>query len=198
MSADPLPAPAIVSLRDITRRFGPVLANDRVSLELRSGEVHALVGENGAGKSTLMKVLYGLHPPQSGEIHVDGKRVHIPTPAHAMRLGLGMVHQHFLLIDTLTVAENVVLGREPREALGAFAPERAERAVAEFSESHRLPVDAHARVADLSVGQQQRVEILKSLYRGARVLILDEPTAVLTPQEGGELFGVLRTLRDAG
>ncbi len=198
MSAAQIPATPIVSLRDITRRFGPVLANDRVSLALRAGEVHALVGENGAGKSTLMKVLYGLHPPQSGEIHVDGKRVSIPTPAHAMRLGLGMVHQHFLLVDTLTVAENVVLGREPRAALGAFAPARAERLVAEFAELHRLPVDAHAKIAELSVGQQQRVEILKALYRGARVLILDEPTAVLTPQEVDELFGVLRRLRDAG
>ncbi|HEY6195320.1 MAG TPA: ATP-binding cassette domain-containing protein, partial [Candidatus Eisenbacteria bacterium] len=188
----------IVSLRDVTRRFGPVLANDRVSLDLHAGEVHALVGENGAGKSTLMKVLYGLHPPQSGEIRVDGERVSIPSPAHAMRLGLGMVHQHFLLVDTLTVAENVVLGREPREALGAFAPARAERVVAWLSERHGLPVRPGARVAELSVGEQQRVEILKALYRGARVLILDEPTAVLTPQEVDELFGVLRELKSAG
>ncbi len=193
----PRPGP-IVSLRDVTRRFGPVLANDRVSLDLHAGEVHALVGENGAGKSTLMKVLYGLHPPQSGEIRVDGERVSIPSPAHAMRLGLGMVHQHFLLVDTLSVAENVVLGREPREALGAFAPARAERVVAWLSERHGLPVRPGARVAELSVGEQQRVEILKALYRGARVLILDEPTAVLTPQEVDELFGVLRELKTAG
>jgi simple sugar transport system ATP-binding protein len=198
MRAATSPASSIVSLREITRRFGPVLANDRVSLELRAGEVHALVGENGAGKSTLMKVLYGLHPPHAGEIHVDGTRVQIPTPAHAMRLGLGMVHQHFLLVDTLTVAENVVLGREPRGALGEFAPERAERLVTELSEKYSLPVNPHAKVAGLSVGEQQRVEILKVLYRGARVLILDEPTAVLTPQEVDELFAVLRGLRDAG
>ena len=198
MSAAAVPPTPIVSLREITRRFGPVLANDRVSLDLHAGEVHAMVGENGAGKSTLMKVLYGLHPPQSGEIHVKGARVSIPTPAHAMRLGLGMVHQHFLLVDTLTVAENIVLGREPRESLGAFDPASAERVVAELSARYRLPVRPHARVAGLSVGEQQRVEILKALYRGARVLILDEPTAVLTPQEVDELFGVLRELRDGG
>ncbi len=188
----------IVSLRDITRRFGPVLANDRVSLELHAGEVHALVGENGAGKSTLMKVLYGMYPPQAGEIEVEGRPVRIASPADAMRLGLGMVHQHFLLVDTLTVAENVVLGREPRGALGSFAPATAERQVAELAARYHLPIDPHARVADLSVGEQQRVEILKVLFRGARVLILDEPTAVLTPQEVDELFGVLRELRDAG
>jgi simple sugar transport system ATP-binding protein len=198
MSAAPLPTTPIVSLRDITRRFGPVLANDRVSLELRAGEVHALVGENGAGKSTLMKVLYGLHAPQGGEILVRGESVRIPSPAHAMRLGLGMVHQHFLLVDTLSVAENVVLGREPRTALLAFAPADAERVVAELSKRYRLPVNPRARVAGLSVGEQQRVEILKALHGGARVLILDEPTAVLTPQEVDELFGVLRGLRDSG
>ena len=188
----------IVSMRDVTRRFGPVVANDRVSLEVRAGEVHALVGENGAGKSTLMKVLYGLHPPHAGTIEVDGRPVHIDSPATAMRLGLGMVHQHFLLVDTLTVAENVVLGREPGALLGAFSPAAAERAVAELSRHYRLPVDPHARVSGLSVGEQQRVEILKVLYRGARVLILDEPTAVLTPQEVDELFGVLRDLREHG
>jgi simple sugar transport system ATP-binding protein len=187
-----------VSLREITRRFGPVLANDGVSLELHAGEVHALVGENGAGKSTLMKVLYGLHPPHAGTIRVGGAEVRIPSPAHAMRLGLGMVHQHFLLVDTLSVAENVVLGAEPRSALGAFAPARAEQLVAELAARHHLPIDPHALVSELSVGEQQRVEILKVLYRGARVLILDEPTAVLTPHEVDELFGVLRSLRDAG
>ena len=187
-----------VSLREITRRFGPVLANDGVSLELHAGEVHALVGENGAGKSTLMKVLYGLHPPHAGTIRVGGAQVRIPSPAHAMRLGLGMVHQHFLLVDTLSVAENVVLGAEPRSALGAFAPARAEQLVAELAARHHLPIDPHALVSELSVGEQQRVEILKVLYRGARVLILDEPTAVLTPHEVDELFGVLRSLRDAG
>jgi len=189
---------AVVSLRDVTRRFGPVVANDRVSLDLFPGEIHALVGENGAGKSTLMKALYGLHPPQSGEIFVDGRKVAIPSPAHAMRLGLGMVHQHFLLVDTLTVAENVVLGREPHGLLGAFAPRQAERAVAAVADQHKLAVRPDAKIAWLSVGEQQRVEILRVLFRGARVLILDEPTAVLTPQEVDELFGVLRELRATG
>jgi simple sugar transport system ATP-binding protein len=190
-------AAPIVSMRDVTRRFGPVLANDRVSLEIRAGEVHALVGENGAGKSTLMKVLYGLHPPHAGTIEVDGRAVHIDSPAAAMKLGLGMVHQHFLLVDTLTVAENVVLGLERRPLFGMFSPADAEHSVAELSRRY-LRVDPHARVAGLSVGEQQRVEILKVLYRGARVLILDEPTAVLTPQEVDELFGVLRSMRDRG
>ena len=184
-------------MRDVTRRFGPVLANDRVSLELRAGEVHALVGENGAGKSTLMKVLYGLHPPEAGTIEVDGRAVTIDSPATAMKLGLGMVHQHFLLVDTLTVAENVVLGLERRPLFGSFSPVDAEHAVAELSRRY-LRVDPHARVSGLSVGEQQRVEILKVLYRGARVLILDEPTAVLTPQEVDELFVVLKGMRDHG
>ena len=192
-----VPAPAI-TLRDISRRCGTVLANDGVSIDLYAGEVHAVVGENGAGKSTLMKVLYGLLPPDSGQISIDGKPVRIGTPSDAMRLGLGMVHQHFLLVDTLTVAENIVLGREPRERLGAFAPASAERVVAELSARYRLPIHPHARISGLSVGEQQRVEILKALHRGGRGLILDEPTAVLTPQEVDELFGVLRELRDAG
>jgi len=187
-------APA-VSLRHITRRFGRLVANDDVSLELAPGEIHALVGENGAGKSTLMRVLYGLLQPDSGTIEVDGKPVRIATPAHAMRLGLGMVHQHFMLVDPLTVAENVALGREPRGPLGNLSRREAERVVAELSERYRLPVDPHARIEELSVGAQQRVEILKALYHGARVLILDEPTAVLTPQEVDELFQVLRGLQ---
>ena len=168
-----------------------------VDFDLRGGEVHALVGENGAGKSTLMKVLYGLHPPHAGTIEVDGRAVHIDSPATAMKLGLGMVHQHFLLVDTLTVAENVVLGLERRPLFGMFSPADAERAVAELSRRY-LMVNPRARVAGLSVGEQQRVEILRVLYRGARVLILDEPTAVLTPQEVDELFAVLRDMRDHG
>ncbi|MEQ1833714.1 MAG: ATP-binding cassette domain-containing protein, partial [Candidatus Eisenbacteria bacterium] len=193
----PSPAP-VITLRDITRRCGTTLANQQVHIDLYAGEVHAVIGENGAGKSTLMKVLYGLLPPDQGTITIDGAPVSIASPRAAMKLGLGMVHQHFLLVDTLTVAENIVLGAEPRERLGAFAPASAERVVAELSARHRLPIDPHARVATLSVGEQQRVEILKALYRGGRVLILDEPTAVLTPQEVDELFGVLRELRDAG
>jgi simple sugar transport system ATP-binding protein len=188
----------IVSMRDITRRCGAVVANQHVSLDLYAGEVHAIVGENGAGKTTLMKVLYGMRPPHAGGIELDGQAVSIPTPAEAMKLGIGMVHQHFLLVDTLTVADNVVLGREPHGALGSYDPVAAERRVAELAERYRLAVNPSAHIAGLSVGEQQRVEILKVLYRGARVLILDEPTAVLTPQEVDELFGVLRELRSAG
>ncbi len=192
-----MPAPA-VSLRGITRRFGPVIANDGVSLDLAPGEIHALVGENGAGKSTLMRVLYGLLQPDAGAIEVDGHPVRIHRPADAMRLGLGMVHQHFMLVDTLTVAENVVLGREPGSALGGLDRAAAEREVAALAARHRLPVDPRARVAGLAVGVQQRVEILKALHHGARVLILDEPTAVLTPHEVDDLFQILRALNAQG
>ena len=189
----------VVSVRQVSRVCGGnILANDRVSMDLFAGEVHAVVGENGAGKSTLMKLLYGLHAPDSGTIAVDGREVRFASPMDAMRLGLGMVHQHFMLVDSLTVAENVVLGVEPRERFGAFAPASAERVVRELSERYRLPIDPGALVRTLSVGEQQRVEILKALHRGARVLILDEPTAVLTPQEVDELFAVLRELRANG
>uniref|UniRef100_A0A832I2Q4 ABC transporter ATP-binding protein n=1 Tax=Eiseniibacteriota bacterium TaxID=2212470 RepID=A0A832I2Q4_UNCEI len=187
-----------VALRGIVRRCGAVLANDDVSLELFPGEIHALVGENGAGKTTLMRVLYGLLPPERGVIERAGRPQRIHSPADAMRLGIGMVHQHFMLVDTLTVAENVVLGREPVRAGVALAREAAEREVAELSRRYRLAVDPAARVRALSVGAQQRVEILKALRGGARVLALDEPTAVLTPQEVDELFDVLRALRAEG
>ncbi len=190
-------APA-VSLRGITRRFGPVVANDGVSLDLAPGDIHALVGENGAGKSTLMRVLYGLLPPDAGRIEVGGRPVRIQRPADAMRLGLGMVHQHFMLVDTLTVSENIVLGREPRGRLGGLRRAAAAAEVAALAERHRLPVDPRARVGELSVGVQQRVEILKALHHDARVLILDEPTAVLTPHEVDELFRVLRALNARG
>ena len=145
----------LVSLRGVTRRFGPVLANDAVSLDLMDGEIHAIIGENGAGKSTLMKVLYGMHPADAGTITVAGHEVRITRPTEAMRLGLGMVHQHFMLVDTLTVAENVVLGREPHGPLGAFAPRRSERLVRELAERFRLPVDPHARVSTRS--EERRV-----------------------------------------
>jgi general nucleoside transport system ATP-binding protein len=190
-------APA-VSLRGITRRFGAVLANDGVSLDLAPGEIHALVGENGAGKSTLMRVLYGLLQPDAGTIEVDGHPVRIHRPADAMRLGLGMVHQHFMLVDTLTVSENIVLGREPLSVLGGLRRAAADAQVAALAERYRMPVDARARVSQLAVGVQQRVEILKALHHGARVLILDEPTAVLTPHEVDELFQVLRALNAQG
>jgi ABC-type uncharacterized transport system ATPase subunit len=190
-------APA-VSMQRITRRFGAVVANQEVSLDLGRGEIHALVGENGAGKTTLMRVLYGLLSPDAGHIEVDGRRVRIHRPADAMKLGLGMVHQHFMLVGRLTVGENITLGLEPHGALGSFRRAAAEREVAALSEKFRLPVDPRARVETLAVGAQQRVEILKALYHGARVLILDEPTAVLTPHEVDELFQVLKTLRDQG
>jgi ABC-type uncharacterized transport system ATPase subunit len=193
----PSVAPA-VSMRHITRRFGPVVANDDVSLDLIPAEIHGLVGENGAGKSTLMRILYGLIAPDAGTIEVAGRPARIHRPADAMRLGLGMVHQHFMLVGPLTVAENVTLGREPRGLLGGYSPGAAERAVAALAGRYGLPVDARARIETLSVGAQQRVEILKALYHGARVLILDEPTAVLTPHEVDDLFRVLRDLQAQG
>lgn len=187
-----------VSLRGITRRCGNVIANADVSLELVPGQVHAIVGENGAGKTTLMKVLFGMLQPDAGEILLDDRPVRLADPEAAMRCGLGMVHQHFMLMDALSVAENVVLGREPHHRFGAFDRDRANREVAALAERYSLPVEPAARVSELSVGAQQRVEILKALHRGARVLILDEPTAVLTPQEVDELFAVLRALQRDG
>jgi simple sugar transport system ATP-binding protein len=187
-----------ISLRGITRRFGTCVANDRVSLEITPGEIHALVGENGAGKSTLMKTLYGLLQPTEGTIQLGGETVRFNSPLDAMRRGLGMVHQHFMLVDTLSVAENVTLGRECGARMGLLDPAPAEREVTALAARYGLPVDAHATISQLSVGAQQRVEILKALYRGARVLILDEPTAVLTPQEVDELFAVLRALKADG
>ena len=182
-----------VELRAITKAFGRRVANDRVSLAVEPGSIHALVGENGAGKTTLMRVLFGLYQADSGEILVGGEPARFRSPLDALRRGLGMVHQHFMLVPPLTVAENITLGREPRRGWGVDRA-RAEREVAEISGRHGLRVDPRARVENLSVGGQQRVEILKALYRGARVLILDEPTAVLTPQEVDELFAVLRSL----
>ena len=187
-----------VALRNVTRRFGSVVANHDVTLELAPGRIHALVGENGAGKTTLMRILYGMIHPDSGTLEIDGRPVRFIDPAHAIRMGLGMVHQHFMLVDTLTVAENVTLGGEPRAAFGRFDLARAESIVRELSQRHGLPVDPAAKVSGLSVGAQQRVEILKALHHQARVLILDEPTAVLTPQEVDELFAALRSLQSQG
>src|SRR5919106_811353 len=187
-------APLVV-MEAITKRFPGVVANHRVDLELREGEIHALVGENGAGKSTLMRVLYGLYPPDGGRIVVRGTEARIHSPRQAIALGIGMVHQHFVLVDRFTVTENIVLGAEG----GAVVDfdEAADR-VKELAEDYGFAVDPSTRVEDLSVGQEQRVEILKALYRGVDLLILDEPTAVLTPSEAAELFENLRKLRGDG
>jgi general nucleoside transport system ATP-binding protein len=188
----------ILELRWITKRFPGVVANDHVDFDLQRGEVHALLGENGAGKSTLMNVLYGLYHPDEGEILIDGKRVSISSPRAAIEHGIGMVHQHFMLIPVMTVAENIVLATEPRTA-GVFLDyDTAVRRVRDLSSAFNFAIDPDARVESITVGQQQRVEILKALYRGADILILDEPTAVLTPQEADELFGILKTLQREG
>jgi general nucleoside transport system ATP-binding protein len=188
----------VLEMRDIRKEFPGVVANDRVSFDVRRSEVHALLGENGAGKSTLMNILYGLYRPDGGEIRLNGKPVSFSSARDAIQAGIGMVHQHFMLIPVMTVAENIVLGTEPvRE--GIFLDEAAaERRVADMAKTFRFDVDPDARVQDISVGQQQRVEIMKALYRNANVLILDEPTAVLTPQEASDLFEILRSLQREG
>src|SRR3989441_3913732 len=186
--------PPVLELRGITKEFPGVLANDHVDFDLRRGEVHALLGENGAGKSTLMSILYGLYTPDSGEILMNGKPVAIHSPKNAIELGIGMVHQHFMLIPVMTVTENIVLAQEPRHAGVLLDYDAAAERVRELSTSFGLAVDPNARIQKITVGQQQRVEILKALYRGAEILILDEPTAVLTPQEATELFAILKDL----
>jgi simple sugar transport system ATP-binding protein len=186
------PAEAI-GCAHVFKRFGPILANRNVSLSVMRGEVHALIGENGAGKSTLMRALYGLDPPDEGEVRIGGERLGRPSVATAIARKVGMVHQHFMLVPTLTAAENVVLGQEP--TVGPFlAGKRAARAIAELSQRFGLAVDPTRKVSSLSVGEAQRVEIIKVLWRGADVLILDEPTALLTPPEVADLFAVLRQL----
>lgn len=186
-----------VELLDITKRFPGVLANDGVTVRFEEGGIHAVIGENGAGKSTLMSILYGLHQPDSGQIIVRGEHVTIPDPSTAISLRLGMVHQHFMLVPSLTVAENVILGNTPTKR-GLTDIKVAETRLLELSEQYGMAVRPRARVRDLSVGILQRVEILKALYRGADVLILDEPTAVLTPQESFALFDTLRALSAQG
>jgi simple sugar transport system ATP-binding protein len=190
--------PPVLELRGITKRFPGVLANDRIQLDLAEGEVHALLGENGAGKSTLMNIVYGLYRPDEGAILVKGREIELGSPREAIDAGIGMVHQHVMLIPVMTVAENIVLATEPVHG-GIFLDHQAARArVRELSERYGLAVDPDAKVENISVGQQQRVEILKALYRGADILILDEPTAVLTPQEAQELFEVVRSLTSQG
>ena len=187
----------MLELRAITKRFGEVLANDHIDIRVEPGTIHAIVGENGAGKSTAMRIAYGFYTADSGEIVVDGEPRNIQTPHDAIRLGIGMVHQHFMLVDTMTVAENIVLGAEPGSAV-AIDLGKASEEIRALSNEFRLSVDPNALVEDLSVGQQQRVELLKALYRRARLLILDEPTAVLTPQEVEEFFAILRRMREQG
>jgi len=188
---------ALLEMRDITKSFPGVLANDHVSLDLQPGEILALVGENGAGKTTLMKILYGLHRPDDGWIAVRGNRVSIRGPRDAIRRGIGMVHQHFMLFPPFTVMENIILGEESQTA-GVLASARQSRQISSLMEENKLVVDLNARVEDLSVGIQQRVEILKILFRGATILVFDEPTAVLTPQEVVELFRTFRAMKAQG
>ena len=191
----PTPAPDIaVRLRGIGKRFPGVIANDDINIDVRRGTIHAIVGENGAGKSTLMKILYGVQPPDSGTIEVNGAQVALHSPADAIKVGVGMVFQHFMLADNLTVLENVVLGAEKRHGIGAKA--RAE--IQRISDAYGLGIEPDHLVEDLGVGARQRVEILKVLYRGAQIVILDEPTAVLVPHEVDELFGNLRELKNEG
>jgi general nucleoside transport system ATP-binding protein len=190
-------SPPALALRGITKKFGSVVANDRVDFDVVPGEVHALLGENGAGKSTLMSVLYGLYRPDAGEILIDGQPVEITSPSAAIDLGIGMVHQHFMLVRVMTVAENIVLGQEPSRR-GVLDLKAARARVRELSDRYGLAVDPDARIEDITVGAEQRVEILKALYRNARILVLDEPTAVLTAQEVRELTGVLGRLKEDG
>ena len=185
-------------MRHITKRFPGIVANDDVSFDLFEGEVHALLGENGAGKSTLMNILYGLYHADEGEILIKGKPVRLGSPSASIGAGVGMVHQHFMLIPVMTVAENIVLAEEPTRNGIVFDVHEAERRVQEISDRYGLAVDPAARIEDITVGQQQRVEILKALYRDADILVLDEPTAVLTPQEAQELFEVIRSLTARG
>jgi general nucleoside transport system ATP-binding protein len=188
----------VLEMRGIRKEFPGIVANDDVDLDVRRGEVHALLGENGAGKSTLMNILYGLYKPDAGEIVVEGKRVSFSSAKDAIEAGIGMVHQHFMLIPVMTVAENIVLGTEPVRG-GILLDERAAaRRVQELAKSFKFEIDPDARIDTITVGQQQRIEIMKALYRNASILILDEPTAVLTPQEASDLFEILRALTREG
>ncbi len=188
--------PFAIRMEGITKRFPGVLANDRIDFAVRRGEIHALLGENGAGKTTLMKILTGLYQPDEGQIWIDGQAVAVRSPRDAINLGLGMVHQHFMLVESHSVAENIILGLDmPRFALKLG---RVEKEIAKLADHYHLQVDPRAKIWQLSVGEQQRVEILKALYRGARILVMDEPTAVLTPQEVEELFNTLARMADEG
>lgn len=192
-------AEKLIEVKNISKQFPGVLANDNVNWDVEKGEIHAIVGENGAGKSTLMNIIYGLYKPTEGEIFFEGQAVEINSPLDAINLGIGMVHQHFMLLPSFTVAENIVLGTEPRKNRIFRDYKKAISITEELSQTYGLKVDPHSRVESLSVGIQQRIEILKVLYKGADILILDEPTAVLTPHEAEELFNVIRRLvKDLG
>lgn len=187
----------VIEMLNIRKEFPGIVANDNVTLQVKKGEIHALLGENGAGKSTLMNVLFGLYQPEKGEIRVNGEPVKITNPNIANELGIGMVHQHFMLVDPFTVTENIILGKEPSKS-GKINLKAASKKVRELSERYHLSVDPDAKIKDISVGMQQRVEILKTLYRGAEILIFDEPTAVLTPQEIKELMMIMKSLVNEG
>ena len=191
-------SPPRLQMRGITKRYPGVVANNHIDLDIKPGEIHALLGENGAGKTTLMNILFGLARPDEGEILLDGETVQIADPADAISRGIGMVHQHFMLIPVLTVADNILLGAETM-ANAVFLDQReARRRIIELGKRFGFEIDPDVKVETLSVGWQQRVEILKALYREAQILVLDEPTAVLTPQETVEIFAVLRRLADEG
>ncbi|MFW6298079.1 MAG: ABC transporter ATP-binding protein [Bacillota bacterium] len=197
MSSNPSKNDYVIEMENITKEFPGVRANDQVNLRLKKGEIHALLGENGAGKSTLMSILFGLYKPDEGHIKVRGEITNIRNPNDATRLGIGMVHQHFKLVHNFTVMENIVLGYEDVEN-GFLSYDKAYEKIMDLSEKYHLKVNPHAKIEDISVGQQQRVEILKTLYRDADILILDEPTAVLTPQEIQELIKIMKTLSQEG
>ncbi|MGB2993698.1 MAG: ABC transporter ATP-binding protein [Paenisporosarcina sp.] len=187
----------VIEMLNIRKEFGNFVANDNITLQLKKGEIHALLGENGAGKSTLMNILFGLYQPEGGEIRVRGQEVKITDPNVANNLGIGMVHQHFMLVEDFSVTENIILGSEPTKG-GMISVKTAAKKVQELSELYNLNVDPYAKIQDISVGMQQRVEILKTLYRGAEILIFDEPTASLTPQEITELIQIMRRLIEEG
>mgnify|MGYP000993856538 CR=1 FL=1 len=191
------PKTKVIEMKNITKKFGEFTANDNIDLTVHKGEIHALLGENGAGKSTLMNILYGLYTPTSGEIYINGNKVDITNPNIAITQGIGMVHQHFMLVETFSVVENIILGMETTKGL-VLDIDLARKKVKEISELYGLHVEPDAIIQDVTVGMQQRVEILKALYRGADILILDEPTAVLTPQEIEELMSIMRNLANQG
>ena len=187
-----------IEAHNVSKQFGTVKANEEINFSVHVGEIHALVGENGAGKSTLMNLLYGIYQPDTGEIRVNGNAVHLKSPATAIALGIGMVHQHFMLVPPLTVAENIILGNEPVQTFGILNLKAAEQEIQSLSDAYKFNVRPGNVVGSLSVGTQQRVEILKLLYRKAEIVILDEPTAILTPGEVDELFAILRKLKSEG